>query len=263
MTEYDHPVPAMESIADVLAYIKSRTEVVKKGDWIWVSQVFLTRLKEERYPTRAELDAIAPDNPTVFRTGPDASVSTLALEMSGIDKDWKVDDGGPGHAEKDPQTGELTGILRSCTRYLKYKSPQKEPGQEAHLQKLVELFDDYNRVGITGIGERDARDSVIELYKTLYQQEKLSVRSYLSKHVDTIQSVEKIRSAIKEIAESPLYKGDAMLRLGASKVYMDGGMLTGSAYMRKPWGVSDFYNISDPEYRGLRFIPEDKTGRYS
>ncbi len=28
--------------------------------------------------------------------------------------------------------------------------------------------------------------------------------------------------------------------------YMDGGMLTGSAYMRKPWGVSEVYSITDP-----------------
>jgi hypothetical protein len=39
---------------------------------------------------------------------------------------------------------------------------------------------------------------------------------------------------------------------------MDGGMLTGSAYMRQPWGVSKFYNITDPAYRGVRFIPEEK-----
>jgi predicted amidohydrolase YtcJ len=35
-------------------------------------------------------------------------------------------------------------------------------------------------------------------------------------------------------------------------------MLTGSAYMRKPWGVSKIYAINDPKYRGLRFIPQEK-----
>ena len=34
--------------------------------------------------------------------------------------------------------------------------------------------------------------------------------------------------------------------------FMDGGMLTGSAYMREPWGVSEVYSITDPAYRGLR-----------
>ena len=86
VTEFDHPIPQMESIADVLDYIRSRVNVLQEGQWIWVSQVFLTRLKEARYPTCAELDAVAPRNPVVFQTGPDASVNSLALKLSGIDE---------------------------------------------------------------------------------------------------------------------------------------------------------------------------------
>ncbi len=258
VTEFDHPIPTMETIPDVLNYIRSRAAVLEEGQWIWVSQVFLTRLKEERYPTRAELDAAAPKNPAVFQTGPDASVNTLALQASGIGKGWKVDDGGPGYAETDPNTGEPTGILRSCTRYLKYESPLKRPSEEEHLAKLRELFADYNRVGITGVSERDADESEVTLYQKLHQRNQLTVRAYLSRHVDTIQPVEKIREAVAAVAQSPLYKGDDWLRMGAIKVYMDGGMLTGSAFMREPWGISQLYNISDPQYRGLRFIPEEK-----
>ncbi|HOJ62162.1 MAG TPA: amidohydrolase family protein, partial [bacterium] len=258
VTEFDHPIPTMETIPDVLNYIRSRAAVLAEGQWIWVSQVFLTRLKEERYPTRAELDAAAPKNPAVFQTGPDASVNTLALQASGIGKGWKVDDGGPGYAETDPNTGEPTGILRSCTRYLKYESPLKRPSEEEHLAKLRELFADYNRVGITGVSERDADESEVTLYQKLHQRNQLTVRAYLSRHVDTIQPVEKIREAVAAVAQSPLYKGDDWLRMGAIKVYMDGGMLTGSAFMREPWGISQLYNISDPQYRGLRFIPEEK-----
>jgi len=67
VTEFDHPIPTMETIPDVLNYIRSRAAVLEEGQWIWVSQVFLTRLKEERYPTRAELDAAAPKNPAVSK----------------------------------------------------------------------------------------------------------------------------------------------------------------------------------------------------
>jgi predicted amidohydrolase YtcJ len=35
-------------------------------------------------------------------------------------------------------------------------------------------------------------------------------------------------------------------------------MLTGSAYMRESWGVSPMYGITDPAYRGVRFIPHDR-----
>ena len=52
MHEFDHPVPDMETIADVLAYIKSRAAALPEGSWISVRQIFITRLKEQRYPTR-------------------------------------------------------------------------------------------------------------------------------------------------------------------------------------------------------------------
>ena len=35
-------------------------------------------------------------------------------------------------------------------------------------------------------------------------------------------------------------------------------MLTGSAYLREPWGVSAIYGITDPDYRGVRFIPRER-----
>ena len=35
-------------------------------------------------------------------------------------------------------------------------------------------------------------------------------------------------------------------------------MLTGSAYMRQPWGVSKLYGISDPNYRGVLNIPPER-----
>ena len=56
----------------------------------------------------------------------------------------------------------------------------------------------------------------------------------------------------------PLRVGTPMLRLIGIKTFLDGGMLTGSAYMRKPWGVSRIYAIDDPEYRGVLFIPPEK-----
>src|SRR5262245_12550765 len=47
MHEFDHPVPDMETIADVLAYIKSRAAALPEGSWISVRQIFITRLKEQ------------------------------------------------------------------------------------------------------------------------------------------------------------------------------------------------------------------------
>jgi predicted amidohydrolase YtcJ len=257
MTEFDHPIPEMEMIADVLAYIKGRAKALSKGEWIEVRQVFITRLREQRYPTRRELDEAAPDNPVVFSTGPDASLNTLALKLSGIDKDFKVRDGGPGYAEKD-EHGEPTGILRSCTRYVKSQPSGRQPTDLDRTERLLQLFKDYASVGLTTIGDRDAKPADIDRYRKLRDNHKLALRVAVSHHIDTIGAIDKIQQNIRCVAELPLVKGDDHLRIVGIKTYLDGGMLTGSAYMRRPWGVSKIYSIKDPEYRGVLFIPKER-----
>jgi hypothetical protein len=258
MTEFDHPIPEMETIQNVLNYIKSRAALLPPGKWIHVQQVFITRLKEQRYPTREELDQIAPNHPVVFATGPDASLNSLALKLSGIDKNFKVTDGGPGHIEKDPATGEPTGILRSCARYIKVEASGKKATEDERAQRLLQLFKDYNSAGITSIGDRDASLEDIQRYKQLLSNGQLPLRVSISQHIDTIGPIETIQANIRKVAEEPLSRGDSLLRIVGIKTYLDGGMLTGSAYMRKPWGVSKIYSIIDPAYRGVLFIPKER-----
>jgi predicted amidohydrolase YtcJ len=259
MTEFEHPIPDMESIRDVLDYIAARAKVVKPDDWIVVQQVFITRLREQRYPTREELDRAAPEHPVIFRTGPDASLNSLALKLSKIDRDFKVTDGGAGFVEKDPKTGEPTGILRNCSRFVPVKSSAREATDEEKRQRLIQLFRDYNSVGLTTICDRDASEGAIKLYKELRAADQLTVRVAVSQDVPYLGELDKIQERIRKIGADPLFKEkDDWLRIIGIKTFLDGGMLTGSAYMREPWGVSDIYAITDPDYRGVRFIPEDR-----
>jgi predicted amidohydrolase YtcJ len=258
MVEFDHPIPEMDTIADVLAYIRGRARVLSPGEWIEVKQVFITRLREQRYPTRAELDAAAPHNPVVFSTGPDAALNSLALKQSGIDRNFQVSDGGPGHVEKDPATGEPTGLLRGCTRYVRSQPAGRQPTEADRIERLLQLLRDYSATGLTTIADRDAYPDAIARYGKLHKQQRLPVRIAVSHHIDTIGPVERIQSNIRRVAEHPLVKGDAWLRIVGIKTYLDGGMLTGSAYMRQPWGVSKIYSIKDPAYRGVLQIPHDR-----
>ena len=261
MYEFDHEVPDMQSIADVLAYIKSRASQLDAGQWIRVRQVFITRLREQRYPTRQELDEAAPLNPVYFSTGPDASLSSLALKLSGIDKNFTITDGKPGRIERDASTGEPTGIIRSAGRFVKYEPSEKTPTRGDRLRRLKELFADYNAVGITSIVDRNASDQGVELYRELKQRDELSCRVFLSLSVNAQQPIEQIRERILQAAGGPLHEYDNMLWLRGVKVFLDGGMLTGSAYLRKPWGVSKVYSIDDPAYRGMRYIEPGKLYR--
>ncbi|MEJ7607180.1 MAG: amidohydrolase family protein [Bryobacteraceae bacterium] len=247
----------MRTIADVLTYIRSRAAVAKAGEWIVLTQVFITRLQDQRFPTRAELDEASPRNPMYFGTGPDASVNSLALKLSGIDKDFQITDGKPGRIERDSK-GEPTGILRNCSRLLKVRTGDKQPSHEERLHRLKMLLADYNAVGITSISERDLDDQGIEYYKGLRDRNELNCRVFAMYGVDAQQPLEKIRERMLSMSRNPLHQYDPMLWVRGIKTYLDGGMLTGSAYMRQPWGVSKVYSIDDPAYRGMRYIEPEK-----
>ncbi len=259
--EFDHTVPDMETIDDVLRYVKARADALREGEWVSLSQVFITRLRDQRYPTREELDRAAPKNPVAFRTGPDASLNTMALKLCGIDRSFKPAGGEPCRIERNPRSGEPTGILRSCAGYLKYKTSEKVPTADDRRNRLKLLLADYNSVGITGIVEGDAEDEEVEIYRQLKDRGELTCRTFLALHVDAQQPLEKIEARIRQAAAHPLHQHDSMLWLRGIKAYLDGGMLTGSAYMGQPWGVSKVYSIDDPAYRGMRFIDPERLYR--
>ena len=255
--EWDHPVPDMETMADVLAYIHARAKVVPEGDWIFVSQIFVTRLRQQRFPTRAELDQAAPKHAVYFQTGPDASVNSLALQRAGIGRNYEIKDGRPGRIEKDA-SGEPNGILRNCARLIPYRSSDRNPTIAQRAIQLGKLIADYNSVGITSFCDRDAGDDDIATYERLRASGGLSARVFLNMSVDGQAPIEEIRQRMDLAAAHPLHTYSNQLWLRGIKMYLDGGMLTGSAFLREPWGVSSVYSITDPSYRGMRYIEADK-----
>ena len=259
MYEFDHEIPPMQTVADVLDYVRERAQVLEDGQWIVVQQVFITRLKEGRYPTRQELDAAAPNNPVYFRTGPDASVNSLALSAAGIDRDFVEPDSGSARVERDPTTGEPTGILRSGASLIDIgETGRRVPTETDRLERLKLLLADYNQNGITSIVDRNASPSAITLFQQLKASGELTCRTYLCHSLNPNGSEQSIRERLDDIASHPLHQYDNMLWLRGVKVFLDGGMLTGSAYMLQPWGISRTYSITDPTYRGLRYISPDQ-----
>jgi len=256
--EFDHAVPEMETIADVLEYFRQRARVVPEGSWIRLQQVFITRLREQRYPTRAELDEAAPKHAAYFRTGPDASLNSLALELSGIDQDFRIPQGELGRIEREAN-GEPTGIIRSGAHLIKFEESQRAPTREDQLRRLRELLAAYNQVGLTSIADRNASPEAVELYEELLARGDLTARVFASFAINAQDSLEDIEASIAKLARHPRHRYGPMLWLRGIKFFLDGGMLTGSAYMREPWGVSEVYSITDPDYRGLRFVPPGKT----
>jgi predicted amidohydrolase YtcJ len=259
LVEFDHRIPQMDSVQDVLDYFAARAKVVPEGEWLTLRQVFITRLREQRYPSRAELDRVAPRHPLLFATGPDAVFNSLGLQRNGIDRDYVIPDGGPGLIEKDPKTGEPTGLVRTFARFLKIPVIGRQPALADQQDCLAALFRDYNSAGITAVCERDAYPEQVPVYRGLRDSGDATVRVALSCHVGSEGDPAGIQATIQGVARHPLFTNkDPMLRIIGVKTYLDGGMLTGSAYMREPWGVSSMYGITDPAYHGVLFIPQER-----
>jgi predicted amidohydrolase YtcJ len=99
------------TLEDFLARVKERVEKAERGKWITGRGWIETFWKPPHFPTRYDLDKIAPDNP-VFLTRADghaAIVNSIALRQAKIDKNTPNPFG--GEILKDKQTGEPTGML--------------------------------------------------------------------------------------------------------------------------------------------------------
>ncbi|MBM3737676.1 MAG: amidohydrolase [Acidobacteria bacterium] len=257
MYEFDHEIQDMQTIADVLAYLRARAAVTPKGQWIRLSQVFITRLREQRYPSRAELDEVAPNHPVIFGTGPDASVNSMALRLSGITREKHPKEGHVGKIERDAN-GEPTGILRSHSQFVRPGPSGRTATTEDRLTRLKMMLADYNSVGITSVADRSVSDSEVDLYRELHKRGELTCRVFLNYDIDPNAPLEEVKARMMKARRDPLHTYNDMLWLRGLKAFLDGGMLTGSAYMREPWGPSKIYSIVDPNYRGMLYIQADR-----
>src|SRR5262249_17743278 len=83
-SELSAPLPPLNSLEDVFAHIKQKAATTPEGHWIVLRYAFPTRLKEARFPTKAELDAVAPRHPVLYHAGPAGVVNSMGLKVSGI-----------------------------------------------------------------------------------------------------------------------------------------------------------------------------------
>ena len=96
---------------DFLEKVKERVAQTERDKWITGRGWIETFWKPPQFPTRTDLDKIAPDNP-VFLTRADghaAVANSAALKIAAITRETANPFG--GEILKDPKTGEPTGML--------------------------------------------------------------------------------------------------------------------------------------------------------
>jgi len=260
VSELDGEIPDAASIPALLAWVEKQAKSKPKGAWIIHPKMFPTRLAEMRQPTLSELDAAAPDHP-VFLNGSyggvinsaamKASVITAATEEPGILKD---------------SNGQPNGIIRyTAFPLLKYERPKPPPFRERAVA-VAALFERYHRLGFTGVTIGSTRPEDIRLFQYMRRSGLLKIRTFLNILADFPvkgQSLDAIRRQVAALGYSTGF-GDEWIRIGALKTSLDGGILTGTAYMREPWGTraQEIFGIDDPSYRGLCKLTADELASF-
>jgi predicted amidohydrolase YtcJ len=256
-SEIVEALPELRSLVEVFAYIRKKTTEVPEGDWIVLRYAFPTRLKEARFPTKAELDEVAPKHPVLYHAGPAGVVNTMALKVSGVTRETKNPQAGV--IVRDPKSGEATGMLRNAYGVLK-GVPSSVPAKAADRREAVKkLFRLYNQHGITSVADRNGDRGALDLYLGLHQAGELTVRVNVSRGISPFGTREEIIKRLealpgKDHLGGPTGVGHFWVRIGPIKFFLDGGMLNGTAYMRQPWPKGATYQIIEDDYRGLLFV---------
>ncbi len=249
VSELDGEIPDIHTLRQLLTWIKEQTDIKDRGEWIILPKLFFTRLIELRQPYLSELDSVAPFNPVFLNGSYGGMINSSAMKASGISA--RTDN--PGIL-KDEKTGLPTGFIRgSAFRLLKI--PAKMPlSFEKREEALKVMLKYYNRYGITSIFSGSGNFETIKMYKDMKEKNILTTRVYQNIHIHPERGIRK--EAMTELLKSFGEKtgdGDKWVRVGSLKITLDGGILTGTAYLREPWGekAGSLFGIKDPLYKGV------------
>ncbi|NIN72659.1 MAG: amidohydrolase family protein [Gemmatimonadetes bacterium] len=176
-------------------------------------------------PHREMIDALTPETPVLLSRwdGSEYLANGVALGLAGIDRATPDPDGGT--IERDPTTGEPTGILTGrAVGLVRRVIPEKSFEQrvlEAHVA-LARLAEN----GVTEIHDI-TRAQQMQVFQYLRDKGELTVRVYGRPTLDTWPHL-----AALGIGEG---YGDGFLRVGGLKGFVDGIMGNSGARFREPY----------------------------
>ena len=234
-----------KDIPSVLAILKAVTDTKAPGKWVSSMGFEATLLKEQRYPTLEELDAVAPNNPlqAITCNGHNAIYNSKALEYLKV---YTAED-----AKKYPEgevvvaDGKLTGEVRGHTHFwlwgqVEYTEPQQRKAAMKSQKQCLEL-------GITSVGDMGECDAPsYHIMQKMCRDGDFKIRSYMALHsiFGKPYSLEDNEHWMKLGFVTGL--GDEHFRVGPCKFMIDGGSGGPTCYTREPYS----HDPSAPSERG-------------
>ena len=215
-------VPAL---AAAQARVADRAAQTPAGSWLtgrgW-DQVFW---EGQHFPNRHDLDTVTPQHPAFLRRkcGHAGWANSQALALAGINASTPDPDGGA--IERDPATGEPTGILleRAMDLVARLLSLPSEADATAAVRVAMHRA---HQLGITGVHNMEAAPA-LRAFEALRRAGELKLRV-----VQQIPEVD-LDAAIQLGIESGF--GDEWIRFGAVKIFADGSLGARSALMVEPY----------------------------
>jgi predicted amidohydrolase YtcJ len=215
--EIDAGYPKVHAISEITHEVGQRVTKLQPGEWILGYGWDDAKLAERRYITRHDLDTVAESNPVylVHVSGHLSVANSAALKMAGITKQTSDPQGGV--IERD-QFGQPTGILKDTAMALVGKIlPPDPPDLNERAAKLVS--EKAAEVGLTTIHDIFLSSEEMKGYQDAYEKGWLKIRVQMSPQLASVADAEKL-------GHSGVHTGfgNDHLKLGAAKMFADGGM---------------------------------------
>lgn len=222
------------SVADAVQLVKERVAKLKPGEWVQGDGWDEGRLKERRYLTAADLDAVSPKNPVWLNhtTGHYGVANGYALRLAGITAASK--DPAAGTIDRDSH-GAPTGVLKESAQNLVINLIPP-PTPEQRRKGLLKIIETLHREGMTAVKDPMIDLPIWDAYRELLDAGQLSVHvCVLWSAGATLASAEKALELIRAQPKPPQSLGDGRLLSCGAKIFMDGSGGARTAWVYQEW----------------------------
>lgn len=165
------------SLQDFLSTVEAEVQKHNKGDWVigrgWIEEDWPTK----EFPTRHDLDKVAPENPTMLRRadGHAAVVNSMALEIAEITIDTPEPDG--GKILRD-ESGEATGMLIDNAMDLVGKHAPSDSTAERIRKFAAKAQEVAFGYGLTQVHDMGTNWQTVDVWKGMFDNGELKIRIY-------------------------------------------------------------------------------------
>lgn len=251
------------SIPEIVDRVRTAVEKAKPGDWIVGRGWDESLLAEGRFPSRYDLDSVAPNNPVVLhRVWNKLTCNSAALRAAGIDRntpDPPADVAYSGSFDRDAD-GEPTGLFRDRAKDL-ITSALPPKTTEDYARAVAVASQHYNAAGITAVGEPGLYPEEVHGFHQAHLNHQLTVRTDMMLAgwgFGSAKIEEQLPERFKSMGVMTGF-GDDILRIGGVKFMPDGGIGDRTAKVYEPYeGESDNRGqwIVEPQELGhlIRFV---------